>query len=883
MSGGHTGDATPGSARIEQTATTLEGASAVTMRRLQLCFATLCVLGGVVLAGNEETQTLPYVAIFFAVFGYVFVDWLQLFALPPILAYFGMAGVAIYCVGNFWNWDAPGNTQMVSVANLLVMVQSILMLQQKTPRIFEQLTVFCLLQLVVAAVFNHALSYGLLLVPISLLMATGLALLSALSVDDRAQNYGVGPLLRRPPSPLRRHVSFSGSESFQHAIGSASRVPRAVMLSAVPAVILIGAMFFYALPRTTDAARPSSEGQALVGFSDSLSLDQIGLMHQSGQVALRVSMTDTDTSLPYIARDGIYLRGRVLDKYDDGISQRTGFGRRAFRRSGRVVTTWKSSDKDDVGASGRLPREYIPSQRSDRNFYDAVEVNITCHSIRSPALFAIAPYFHMGTGQDVVHDRRRWTLSRTERDSLVFPRMHYQFLTHGFRNGVQSKILSRPPVAEEIAASNALATEPPADGLIEGVATAESEKTDESDPLLEINRARLPTIVSVAERIAGEIPERNRTPMRIARRIETHLSTSPDYRYTLRLDRPFVPRTDPIEQFMSIDKEGHCQLFASAMAMMLRSQGIPARIVVGYRTSEYNELGPYYIARQLHAHAWVEALINQQHIGPTNNVYGQPRTNDYWVRFDPTPTASLSSGDGGGVSQVLDLAQNLWDDYVVDMDGQRQNGTLAGGESDSTMFASYTSFFRWVDMRIAGIRAGQLGGGSLAGRPSFSWPAAIVTIFLGVLAFLISRVPFRYWLRRRSRKHDDEGHQHPRFRFYRQTLDELRRLGIERRPNQTPVEFASMAADDQTNPRRGALGQPLDVLTSAYNRFRYGYDAGRPDLRDGKASQEEDFGSSIIVGPEKQQIETALANLSKQIDQIMLQDNGAPAPPQERQ
>ncbi len=43
---------------------------------------------------------------------------------------------------------------------------------------------------------------------------------------------------------------------------------------------------------------------------------------------------------------------------------------------------------------------------------------------------------------------------------------------------------------------------------------------------------------------------------------------------------------------------------------MLRSQGIPARLVVGFNTDEYNSVGGYYVARQLHAHAWVEALID---------------------------------------------------------------------------------------------------------------------------------------------------------------------------------------------------------------------------------------------------------------------------------
>lgn len=146
--------------------------------RLKLYFATLSCLGGLVLAAGNDIESIPAIAVFFAVFGYVFVDWLKLFALPPIAAYAAMALAALYCVSDFADLDAPGNHQMVAVAQLLVFVQAILMLQRKSRRIFEQLGVFCLLELIVAAVFNNAINYGLLLIPISVIGAWALCLLA---------------------------------------------------------------------------------------------------------------------------------------------------------------------------------------------------------------------------------------------------------------------------------------------------------------------------------------------------------------------------------------------------------------------------------------------------------------------------------------------------------------------------------------------------------------------------------------------------------------------------------------------------------------------------------------------------------------------------------
>ena len=70
--------------------------------RLKLYFAILACLGGLVLSTGSDTQSVPIIAVFFAIFGYLFVDRLELFALPPIAAYAAMAVAALYCVGNFF-------------------------------------------------------------------------------------------------------------------------------------------------------------------------------------------------------------------------------------------------------------------------------------------------------------------------------------------------------------------------------------------------------------------------------------------------------------------------------------------------------------------------------------------------------------------------------------------------------------------------------------------------------------------------------------------------------------------------------------------------------------------------------------------------------------
>jgi hypothetical protein len=100
--------------------------------------------------------------------------------------------------------------------------------------------------------------------------------------------------------------------------------------------------------------------------------------------------------------------------------------------------------------------------------------------------------------------------------------------------------------------------------------------------------------------------------------IETYLRTN--YNYTLTPNQP--PRdTDPLAYFLFKTKEGYCEYFATAMGDMLRSLGIPTRLVNGYGPGTYNESLGRYVVKESDAHTWVEAYFPS---------YG-------WIPFEPTP------------------------------------------------------------------------------------------------------------------------------------------------------------------------------------------------------------------------------------------------------
>ncbi|HEV8578372.1 MAG TPA: transglutaminaseTgpA domain-containing protein [Thermoanaerobaculia bacterium] len=153
-----------------------------------------------------------------------------------------------------------------------------------------------------------------------------------------------------------------------------------------------------------------------------------------------------------------------------------------------------------------------------------------------------------------------------------------------------------------------------------------------------------PRITALAGRAMGQGTAAER-----ARRLESYLMDS--YSYTL----DFVGRSpeNPIEDFLFRYRSGQCEYFASAMVLMLRSQGIPARLVTGFLGGEYNPFEGYYIVRQNNAHAWVEAYVAGQG----------------WRIFDPTPPAGRPGEAGEGswllAQQAWDFVLFRWDRYVL--------------------------------------------------------------------------------------------------------------------------------------------------------------------------------------------------------------------------
>jgi hypothetical protein len=281
------------------------------------------------------------------------------------------------------------------------------------------------------------------------------------------------------------------------------------------------------------------------------------------------------------------------------------------------------------------------------------------------------------------------------------------------------------------------------------------------------------------------------TPAQKARAMESHLRQ--DYGYTLELLSK--PVDDPLAYFLFVRKKGHCEYFASSMAVMLRTLGIPSRVVTGFQSGVYNSMTGWQVIRASDAHSWVEAWIEGRG----------------WTTFDPTPF-DPSGGEPGLMSRLAllsDAASQVWNDWVMsyDLDHQMALATRMHAVAQHIRFPDFEEF-------VAGLKdAGQAGWRYL--------PAAGGGIAIVVLWLLFGPAARKWWKQRAHARKFERGASDPSDAtiLYQQLLELLAKRGIQKPPWFTPLEFARVVRAPQMAPL-------VEEATAAYNELRYG---GRND------------------------------------------------------
>ena len=307
-----------------------------------------------------------------------------------------------------------------------------------------------------------------------------------------------------------------------------------------------------------------------------------------------------------------------------------------------------------------------------------------------------------------------------------------------------------------------------------------------SDPLEPVPAARYrqlpsnldPRIAILSERVIVRAGARNGYDK--ARAIESYLRENYGYTLDLKAGGP-----EPLSDFLFNVKEGHCEYFATAMAVMLRTQGVAARVVNGFLPGEYNVAARAFTVRQSDAHSWVEVYF--------------PRTGS-WVTFDPTPpagrTARERNGLAGYLSKYSEAFELMWFQYVIGYDKQEQHSLV-------TSLRKGLMDFQDSITRLDRARS------ALIMKPILIGLASLTSLVM--IVFLMRRVRHLGWRRGLMVWSSRSDREHARVDFYERLLTILARRGLTREPHQTPLEFAVLAGADEAA-----------LITSAYNRVRFG-------------------------------------------------------------
>lgn len=225
-------------------------------------------------------------------------------------------------------------------------------------------------------------------------------------------------------------------------------------------------------------------------------------------------------------------------------------------------------------------------------------------------------------------------------------------------------------------------------------------------PVPDVEDLRLPADPERIVLLAREVTADTGGPLAAALSIEEHLRSGYAYSTALNMDAPL--RDDPVKWFLFKGRQGHCEFFASAMVILMRAVGLPARLQAGYAGAEPLGAGEF-LVRESHAHAWVVGWMGGE-----------------WRVFDPTPAEGRPGLGGleGGFALRMGWQQleGLWDRWV-----------LTFSLADQVELASVA--FTWVRshgrslavgvLAVAGAAAACALGGRLRGRFALaSEPAA---------------------------------------------------------------------------------------------------------------------------------------------------------------
>jgi protein-glutamine gamma-glutamyltransferase len=655
---------------------------------------------------------------------------------------------------------------LLTVGDFLVLLQVVKLFEQRSNRDYAQLLVLSLLLMTAAAISTASLIFGLLMM-VYLLVSLYCSLLFHLKVDSdaaRAQMARTAPPGLRLPEP----VSPAAMRADQRRLSGSMRL-LTTMISIVS--LGMGVVVFVFFPRGTEEVfgrRLLTPPQAVTGFSDQMSLDEVAKIDQNDQVVAAVTVTHNGQ--PWGGTEPLLLRCMTLDQY-------TGEGN-ARLHPWQWLRSYENEAREILVFSG----EYTALTNQDPTSTDTYEQDIELQPSSSPALPAMAGAYavQLKGGRDT----------------------HMEFWR-------ATGELSGPP-GELLGEGGTLGYRIRSSGVLPDAISAGTVHS-EIDPLVR-GYARNPSVSGV-DSAGRSLAALRGTPdappdidHRIAEAITKHLKSNFQYTLDLTPDRDLIQGHDPIVAFLYTVKRGHCEYFAGAMTLLCQSLGMEARVVLGYRCDVYNNVGHLYIVSASQAHAWVEVHTDQG-----------------WETFDPTSSnevvASDSEGWGwfGKLKSLFNYLQFEWGASVVAYGRENRDNIVNALDRTITKTAVRSSQSLHGVPAILDKVSRVLDDPTPISAVAMCMIAAMVCL-IGYYAYEKLRLRRRAWRiglwslpnRQRQRLARQLG-------FYDDLLRLLERRGLTPRPNWTPLEF-SQALSFLPNQAYNDIRR----LTQLFYRVRYG-------------------------------------------------------------
>jgi protein-glutamine gamma-glutamyltransferase len=523
----------------------------------------------------------------------------------------------------------------------------------------------------------------------------------------------------------------------------------------VALILAGGSAIFFLLPRMSAGYLGSFAGgnDMTTGFSDRVQLGRIGQIQQSTAVVMHVQI-DGDTRGSY----DLKWRGVALSRFDGKIwSNPTEQFPLPRAADGRFVL-WNASAASPVGGPPNIPgrAEAGSARLASPKATRPIHYRVLMEPIGTNLFFlASRPRFLKGV----------YRILATDRAGAVY------------------NLDANHPVGLYEADSDL--AEPSAREL----ASASVPVAPEMREYLQV-----PTLDERIPELARQITASASNPFDRAAALERYLMSR--FGYTLELPR--VSPQDPIADFLFVRKRGHCEYFASSMAIMLRTLGIPSRVVNGFRTTEFNDLTGNYVIRASSAHSWVEAYFPN---------YG-------WISFDPTPGTALGGATGWArLGLYVDAMASFWREWIVDYDASHQK-TL--GEDALRGSRSVIDGMRdWAQGHYAAMLERARHTQQKFLNAPRRWGTSGVLLCLLVLAIANIRTLLRWLRERKLASHPEEAPSLAAALWYQRMLRWLDRKGCKKSAMQTPKEFLT-GIEDPVMRRR------VEDFTRAYEAARFG-------------------------------------------------------------